>query len=248
VFNSNEFISDMLLSVASQSHTDIEHIVIDGASNDGTLDILNRHRSNISVLISEPDDGIYDALNKGISCASGEIIGFLHSDDFFASEDVLTNVISIFESDPSVSAVYGDLDYVLASMPDKVVRSWRSSHFSSRLLKQGWMPPHPTIYVRKEWYDRIGQFDKRYSISADYLSILKLFSHPDFKAVYLREVMVKMRLGGISNRSFVTIFKKSVEDWNALRSCGFGILDAFYALLLKNLRKVNQFFIKFRSQ
>ena len=143
-------------SVKSQSFPDIEHIVIDGTSVDATLNILEAHRSQLSLLISESDEGIYDALNKGISLASGEVIGFLHSDDVFSSKDVLKNVASIFEVDSSVSAVYGDLVYVNRSMPDRAVRTWRSSTFLPYFLKQGWMPPHPIIcssrMVRTYWW------------------------------------------------------------------------------------------------
>ena len=154
----------------------------------------------------------------------------------------MKNIASIFEADDSVSAVYGDLVYVQRSMPNKVVRTWRSSSFTKHLLKKGWMPPHPTFYVRREWYERIGGFDTRYLVSGDYFSILQLFLHPNFKAVYLPEVMIKMRVGGASNRSLSAVLRKSAEDWDALRRSCFGILGAVRALVLKNLSKVKQFF------
>jgi len=241
-YNCASVVEDCLASVAGQVYENIEHVLIDGSSTDNTLEVLQNHRPSLTKIVSEPDDGIYDALNKGIAHTSGEVIGFLHSDDVFSSKDVLKNVASIFEADDSVSAVYGDLVYVNRSIPDKIVRTWRSSSFSPYFLKKGWMPPHPTLYVRRECYERIGGFDKRYRIAADYFSILQLFSQPNFKAVYLPEVLIKMRLGGASNHSLGAILRKSIEDWDALRRSSFGVFGASRALLLKNLSKVSQFF------
>jgi len=241
-YNCLPVIADCLASVKDQSYEDVEHVVIDGASTDGTLAILQAHRAQLDVCVSEPDSGIYDALNKGIICASGDIVGFLHADDLFNSSDVLGHVATVFAADPSVTAVYGDLHYVQRAAPDKVVRTWRSAPFMQSRLAWGWMPPHPTLYIRREWYDRIGGFDTRYRIAADYYSTLQLFSRPDFKAVYLPEVMVRMRLGGVSNRSLRTLLRKSAEDWDALRRSGFGSVSAFRALMWKNLGKLGQFF------
>jgi glycosyltransferase len=233
-------VRDCLASIAGQSYRDVEHIVIDGESTDGTLEILQAHRSKISVLVSEPDHGIYDALNKGIALATGDVVGFLHSDDTFAHSEVLARVAAVFE-DPAVSAVYGDLQYVRQEDAARMVRHWVSGPFSMRRLAWGWMPPHPTLYVRRKYYDRIGGFDKRYQIAADYYSILQMFTQADFKAEYLPEVMVRMRLGGLSNRSLNTIVRKSREDWDAMRTSGYTRSQACYALIYKNLSKVKQF-------
>lgn len=233
-------VADCLASVAGQSYAHREHVVIDGASGDDTLRVLQAHREQLAVLLSEPDHGIYHALNKGIARASGDVVGFLHADDVFACPDVLTQVAAAFEN-PAVCAVYGDLQYVRKDDISQVVRHWTSSPFSRRQLEWGWMPPHPTLYVRREWYARIGGFDTRYRIAADYLSILQLFSQPGFKAVYLPEVLVKMRLGGASNRSLKAIARKTREDWRALRSTGVGALGGVGALVWKNLGKVGQF-------
>ena len=236
-WNCAETISDCLASVASQSYSDIEHVVIDGASTDSTLSILQKHRSQIDTLISEKDRGIYDALNKGIAHSTGDVVGFLHADDVFDSPDVLKKVAEAF-SDRRVCAVYGDLLYVRKDDTSKVVRRWRSSPFSTRALKLGWMPPHPTLYVRREWYSRIEGFDTRYRISADYFSVLQLFSMSGFKATYLPFVFVKMRLGGESNRSIRNLIRKSREDMDALRRSGVG---GFGALIWKNVSKLTQF-------
>lgn len=233
-------VADCLASVAGQSYANREHVLIDGASRDDTLRVLQAHREQLAVLLSEPDRGIYDALNKGIARASGDVIGFLHADDVFAGPDVLARVAAAF-ADPTVSAVYGDLQYVRKDDVSQVVRHWQSSPFSRRQLEWGWMPPHPTLYVRREWYERIGGFDARYRIAADYFSILRMFSQPDFRALYLPEVLVKMRLGGASNRSLKNIVRKSREDLDALRRAGVGAFGGLGALVWKNLSKVGQF-------
>lgn len=237
-WNCQSTISDCLNSVSEQSHPNIEHIVIDGASNDGTLEILNDSRDHFSKLLSEPDNGIYDALNKGINLASGDVVGFLHADDLYAHRDVLRDLAKVF-TDSSVCAVYGDLLYVKKNDPDTVVRHWKSAPFSAKHLSKGWMPPHPTLYVRRDWYKKIGGFDTRYRIAADYFSILQLFSQPGFKAVYLPQVLVKMRTGGASNRSLRNIIRKSLEDFDALRRTKVG---GVWALIWKNLSKLGQFF------
>jgi glycosyltransferase len=216
-------------------------VVIDGASSDGTLELLKSRQSQFAVLVSEPDEGIYDALNKGISSSSGDVIGFLHADDLYAHPNVLAQIAAEFEKDASVCAVYGDLQYVRKDDTSVVVRNWKSGTFSANRLAWGWMPPHPTLYVRREWYERIGGLDTRYRISADYLSVLQLFSQADFKEVYIPEVLVKMRLGGASNQTIKAIAQKSREDWDALRRTGVGAFGGVGALLWKNLSKAGQF-------
>ncbi|QWE04801.1 glycosyltransferase family 2 protein [Polynucleobacter sp. JS-JIR-II-50] len=240
VFNASETIATSVASLRDQNYPHIEHIIIDGASTDGTLDILKKSISESAILISESDGGIYDALNKGLKMSSGEVIGFLHADDIFAGHNVLSDVAAAF-LDSSVEGVYGDLVYVDRLKVQKVIRRWRSTSFSRDLLGAGWMPPHPTLFVRRKWYEQIGGFNDEYRIAADYLSILKLFSIPEFKTVYLNKVLVRMRMGGASNHSLAIIFKKSCEDWAALRSVGFCRFDALKALLLKNFSKIFQF-------
>lgn len=239
-WNCVETISDCLESVARQSYVHREHVIIDGASTDGTVAAINQHIDQISTFVSERDKGIYDALNKGIQLTTGDVVGFLHADDLYASNDVLTKIAKAFE-DPTVCAVYGDLEYVSQQNTSKVIRRWQSNRFSKGDLGWGWMPAHPTLYVRREWYSRIGGFDTSYYIAADYLSILKLFMRPDFRTVYLPEVLVTMRLGGASNKSLKAIVKKSKEDWRALRSCNFTVPEAMRAIAWKNLSKLTQF-------
>lgn len=232
---------DCLDSFARQSYDNREHVVIDGASTDGTLELLQSHRDGLAVLVSEQDCGIYDALNKGIERAGGDIVGFLHADDVYAHPDVLAHIAAAFEADSSICAAYGDLQYVRKEDTSSVVRHWKSSPFSEGRLAWGWMPPHPTLYVRREWYQRIGGLDTRYHIAADYFSILQMFSDPTFKAAYLPEVLVKMRLGGASNRSIKSVLRKSREDWDALKRTNVGALGGVGALFWKNLSKLMQF-------
>ena len=237
-YNSATTLSGALNSVLNQKYNELEHIVIDGASTDHTRDILEARPQGQLRWSSEPDQGIYDALNKGIALATGDIVGFLHADDVYAGTDVLAHVARAFE-DPAVHAVYGDLQYVSKDNLNNVIRHWRASEFSPALLKRGWMPPHPSLYVRRECYARIGGFDIKYAIAADYYSILQLFSQPAFNAVYIPEVFVKMRVGGASNRSLKNIIQKSREDYDALRRTGVGGLST---LMFKNAIKLEQFF------
>lgn len=237
-YNSHSTIVNALESVFCQTYSNVELIVIDGGSTDGTLEILQRYADKISIFVSEPDNGIYDALNKGIRYASGDVVGFLHADDLLADSHVLSRIAAGF-SNHNVSAVYGDLQYVFKDDPSRIIRYWKAGEFNQRKLSFGWMPPHPTLYVRRSLFEKVGSFDTHYRIAADYEFILRLFSLPGFNPLYIPEVFVKMRMGGASNRSFSNILRKSYEDWNALRKNRVGGLGA---LICKNISKVRQFF------
>ena len=238
VRNSRATLADTLDSALAQDHPDKELIVIDGASTDGTLDVIRRYAGQLAHFISEPDHGIYDALNKGIAQASGEVIGFLHADDLYANADVLARIAAAF-ADPAVEAVYGDLVYVNQADTERVIRHWRAGVYRPAKLHWGWMPPHPTLYLRRALYERHGGFDLRYRIAADYDLMLRVLSRINGQVVYLPEVLVRMRLGGVSNRSLRHILRKSLEDYQALRANRLGGLGT---LLLKNVQKLPQFF------
>jgi glycosyltransferase involved in cell wall biosynthesis len=242
-WNRAAVLRECLDSVASQRHPAIEHLVVDGGSQDGTLELLRERSSQLARWVSEPDKGIYDALNKGVRMSTGDVVGFLHADDVFNGPQVLSRVADAF-SDPAVSAVYGDLQYVQKNDLGKVVRHWKSCSFERSRLAWGWMPPHPTLYVRRSCFETVGLFDTGFRIAADYDFILRLCSSPDFKAVYLPEVLIKMRVGGASNRSLGNIWLKSREDLRALRSSGVGGLGT---LVAKNLSKLPQFWAQRRS-
>ena len=237
VYNRSTTIGQAIESVAAQSYDNVEHLVIDGASTDETLLEIKQHSHARIRVISEPDKGIYDALNKGMKAATGDIIGLMHSDDFFAHNHVLTNVARVFETEQT-DAVYGDLDYISATDPSKVLRRWRPGAFSRNKLSRGWMPPHPTLYVRRNVIKRFGGYNTNYRIAADYEAILRWFGNAGIRSTYLPEIMVKMRVGGESNRSLERVIQKSFEDYRALRSTKMGGL---VALSLKNLSKIPQF-------
>lgn len=240
-YNSQATIADCVQSVLAQTHPDIEYIIIDGQSTDDTLKIigqLKNQASHTSIhVVSEPDNGIYDALNKGIKLATGAVIGFVHSDDLLTNTTSIATITEQFK-DESVDAVYGDLDYVTFGNTAKVVRQWRSQPFKPSLLAKGWMPPHPTLYLRAAFYKTIGVFNTDYKIAADYDFILRAFSQPNFKAVYMPQTIVTMRVGGASNRSLQNIIVKSKEDYKALRQNKVG---GCYSLFLKNVSKISQF-------
>lgn len=240
VFNSVGTIADALQSVRNQTWLNVEHIVVDGGSTDGSLDVIEAHRPRLGMIINGPDDGIYDALNKGISRAHGDVVGFMHADDEFASPDALSRVSAAFE-DPNVGAVYGDLVYVRKEDQSKVVRYWRAGPYSKERLARGWMPPHPTFYVRRELYAQLGLFNTRYRIAGDYESMLRILSHGAFEVGYVPEILVRMRMGGTSNRSLRNMLIKSTEDYAAMREHGIG---GFGALLRKNITKLPQFMMR----
>lgn len=237
VFNGEKTIAQAIDSVLSQNYPAVESVVIDGASLDATLSILEPYRSRLGKLISEPDEGIYDALNKGIQHATGDVIGFLHADDLFEDVGVLRKVAAAFD-DPNIDAVYGDLVYVRQDNVGRIIRYWKSGQYDQAALSRGWMPPHPTFYVRRTVYERLGGFDPRYQIAADYDTILRFLAVGKIRAIYVPEVLVRMRAGGVSNRSLKTILRKSKEDLWALRSNRVGGVGA---LLWKNLSKLSQF-------
>ena len=224
-------------SLATQSCADYEHIVQDGASRDGTLELLNALTDPRIRLISQPDGGIYDGLNRALARSSGQLIGLLHSDDFYAHPRVLEHVARRFE-DTGADAVYGDLDYVSAADPTMIVRRWRSGHFTPRSLRCGWMPPHPALFLRRSVIEKWGGYDTAFHIAADYDTILRYFGTGQIATAYLPEVLVKMRLGGASNRSLAGIVTKSREDYRALRKNRIGGVGT---LICKNLRKIAQF-------
>lgn len=242
-YNSCKTLPVCMDSVLNQSYPDIEYIIIDGNSTDGTLDFINAKaetHKNITV-VSEPDKGIYDALNKGIAKATGEVIGFVHSDDFLAHPDIISTIVKEFKS-KKVDGVYGNLHYVQFDSPETIVRNWVSQPFEFRLLNRGWMPAHPTLFLKKEVYEQYGHFDLNYTIAADYDFILRIFKQPQHTFIYLPETIVKMRIGGASNKSLSNIFTKSREDLKAARSNH--IPFPLKVVAFKNLSKIPQWFSK----
>lgn len=230
-----------MASIQAQTYQHVEHIVQDGGSTDGTLEVLTRLAITSTFVRSEPDEGIYDAINRAISRASGDVIGLMHSDDFYADDRVLDRVAEAF-SNPEVDGVYGDLQYVSGENAKSVVRHWRSGEYSRLRLRRGWMPPHPTLYLRRKVFDQWGLYDTSYQIAADYDAMLRYLVKGQIELAYIPEVLVKMRVGGESNRSLGRILLKSREDLQAIRQNGVGGLGT---LACKNLSKLPQFFQRY---
>lgn len=208
-FNSSDTIENTIKSIASQKDVDVEHIIIDGLSTDGTSDIIKKFKS-VSKFVSEKDKGIYDAMNKGLAIATGDIVGTLNADDFYAHEDVLKKVAQVF-TDPSTEACYGDLVYVNQQDTNRVVRYWKSRDYVPGLFKTGWMPAHPTFFVRKSVYDNLGGFSLDYKIAADFELLFRLIEQNKIKAMYIPKVMVKMRLGGTTNKNLSNVITQNKE-------------------------------------
>lgn len=240
-YNSEDTLRDTIDSVLSQSYSNIEYVIIDGNSKDKTMEIIRSYGNKIHKVISEPDKGLYDALNKGLRIASGDVVGFLHSDDVFASNNVIKTITEVFES-YNVDSMYGDLIYVNKTDMNNIVRLWRAGKFKIKKMLFGWMPPHPTFYVKREIYEKYGGFNLSYKIAADYENMLRLLVRNRISTFYLPMFIVKMRLGGESNRSFLNIIKKSTEDVKAIKNNGF-ILHLIPALFFKNFSKIKQYII-----
>ena len=241
-FNSAATVGDTLRSVNEQTHPDIAHIVIDGGSTDDTLELVRSEGRRVATVVSEPDEGIYDAMNKGLKLARGDVIGLLNSDDFLASPDVLATVAEAF-SDPDVDAVYGDLCYVRQHQPSEIVRYWRSGPFRARAFTRGWSPPHPTLYIRRSFYEAHGGFDTSYSIAADVDLMIRFFEVLGLRSVYVPKVFVRMRLGGASNTSVASVVKQNREIWRSMREQGLGAsLPGF--VIGKVVSRAHQFLVR----
>ena len=209
-FNANYTIEKTLKSVVSQSYKNIEHIIVDGGSMDNTLDICKAF-THISKIVSEPDKGVYDAFNKGLNIATGDVIGFLNSDDVFYSENSVQEIVNIFLNNET-DIVYGNLDYV--NKEGKVIRNWTSKQYENGLVKKAWMPAHPTFYCKKEVYDRLGGYNDSFKIGGDFELCLRFLEVNKIPSFYLNKKLVKMLVGGISNsglKSKWTIYKEELR-------------------------------------
>jgi glycosyltransferase involved in cell wall biosynthesis len=239
-YNSAVTIKDTLECILHQDYPFIEHIIVDGFSSDNTLQIV-RGFPHVSKIISEKDKGIYDAMNKGIAAANGEIIGILNSDDIYSNSFVLSKIASVFKED-KVDACYADLQYVHPRDTNKIIRTWRSGNYKPLSFYKGWMPPHPTLFVRRRVYEEAGNFNISLKSAADYEFMLRIFVKHSFQVRYIPEFIVKMRTGGISNASFKHRIEANKEDRKAWKLNG--LRPGFLTLYLKPMRKINQFLTK----
>lgn len=237
-YNSEKFITDCLDSIYNQKFNSLEVIVIDNKSKDQTLNKIKKHKLSIKKIISKKDNGIYEAFNKGIKITNGQVVGFLNSDDVL-EKNVLKNLHQIFIRNKCISGVYGNLRYFSKHNKEKIVRNWISGKYNFNKLSSGWMIPHPTLYIKKKIFNEVGHFNTNYKISGDYDFILRLLKK-NISIYYHNAYMVKMRSGGISNRSLKSIFLKMFEDLQIIKKNKIG---SYFTLLLKNINKINQFFL-----
>ena len=240
-FNSISVINDCLDSISSQEYDNIQHIVIDGASTDGTLSILESKHSQLNTLISKPDNGIYDAMNKGIKIATGDIIGFLNSDDFYLNNKVISKVVKEFEKDSFLDACYSDLIYVDQFNTSKTIRYVKSSKFQEGLFSKGWCPPHPTFFVRRSVYKKFGNFDLSYKFASDVDLMMRFLEKYKIKSKYIPEVWVKMRMGGVTNKNLKNIWLQNKEIIHSFNKNNLSV-NLLKFLILKIILRIVQLF------
>jgi glycosyltransferase involved in cell wall biosynthesis len=235
-YNAGGTIERCIQSVISQIYKNVEYIIIDGASNDDTVPVIDRYQNHIHYFISEPDRGIYDAMNKGIAFATGDIVGMLNADDVFSDNSVLGDVARAFE-DENVRILYGDLDYV--NRMGKIFRKWRSGMYTHGKYNWGWMPPHPTFYCRRELFSEFGFYSLDYGTAADYHLMARFMHKHHLSAFYLEKVIVNMEIGGASNKNLSSRVKGLISDFRAMRDNG--IRAPFITVFLKRLGKIGQY-------
>lgn len=237
--NKKEYLKSAIESVLDQTYSNIEYIIIDGQSTDGTVELIQSYGSRISKFVSEHDDGIYYALNKGISMVTGDVIGFLHADDLYMSNNIIETIAREF-NETKVDALYGDMYYVSKNDISRIIRYWKGQPFERSLLKKGWMPSHPTFFVKTDMYKKYGMFNTMFRISADYDLMIRFLSK-NIKVSYIPEIFVMMRMGGVSNGSMKNIALKMQEDWIIIKRSSIG---NWRTLINKSTSKLFQFFIR----
>jgi glycosyltransferase involved in cell wall biosynthesis len=233
-------IEDTIRSVMAQGHSNVEHVIVDGGSTDGTLEILEKYRRRLATIVSEPDHGIYYAMNKGLKLVSGDVVGFLNADDVYADNDALPRVAGVF-ADPTIYGCYADLIYVDQNDLDRVVRYWKSCVYRDDLFRRGWMPPHPTFYVRRSVYEELGEYDLEFKIQADFELMLRFLWRHHINVAYIPTVLVKMRVGGTSNR-LSNVLRGNIEAWRGCRKNGLNVGPHFIAM--KILSRIPQYFVR----
>lgn len=245
VWNTVETIEDTIQSVLSQKHPLVEHIVIDGASTDGTVDIIKKYKAKITKFVSEPDHGLYDAMNKGIAQSTGDVIGFLNADDVYAEKDILEQVASTF-TDSNIDACYADLVYVDQNNLNKIVRYWKSRPYQDGLFEKGWMPAHPTFFIRRSVYEKYGNFDLNYHFQSDFELTMRFLAIHKIRSIYIPRVFVKMRMGGVSNNRLSSIIRGNLEAYRVCKKHGLSVTPLFF--IKKIGSRIPQFFMKMDTE
>ena len=238
VFNGEKYLEDCIQSVLNQDYKNIEYIVIDGSSADKTLSIIERYRNQIHYFISETDNGMYDALNKGIKIATGDIIGILNADDMLASDDVISAIVREFK-EKQPDGVYGNLNYIDLGFSKKIIRKWVSKQFVKRDILLGWMPAHPTLYLKKELFSLYGNYSLDFGTAADYELMVRFLYLHQVNAKFLDKLFVNMRVGGMSNSSLKQRYLALINDYKAVKknSLPYPLLTVFF----KKITKLKQF-------
>lgn len=240
-YNSAETIADTIRCVAEQTYPHIEYIIIDGGSTDGTLDIIKQYSKHVSVLISEPDSGIYDAMNKGWKKATGDVVAFLNSDDSYMNNTVVQEVAELM-SDKNIDACHSDLIYVDRVNTNKIIRYWQGRDHQSGDCLRGWMPAHPTFFARRALFERLGGFDTRYRKQADFELVVRWFELHKIRSHYVPKIWTRMRNGGASNNSLRNIIKGNLEAYHACKALGFKLSPFF--IIQKILSRFPQYWRK----
>lgn len=246
VYNSKDTVQDTIASVLSQDYDDLEYVIVDGVSTDGTVEIIRdvakKYSGRSIKLISEKDNGIYDAMNKGIRLATGEVVGLLNGDDVYNGRAVLKTISDVF-ANPSIDVCYADLVYVDEFDLDKVIRYWKSCAYRYGLFSKGWAPPHPTFFVRKKVYEEYGVFDLSYSMGNDVDLMMRFLNKNELKSFYVPEILVKMRLGGESNRNVINIVRQNLELFRAGKKNDITIFPPVF-IFGKIISRISQYIFK----
>lgn len=238
-FNSERTLEDTIKSVIAQDYPNIEYIIIDGKSKDGTMNIVNKYRSHISKVVSEPDRGLYDAMNKGWQHATGDIVGYINSDDFLTCTDAISSVVKEFKEDPTLDGVHADLYYVNANNTDKIVRYWTTSDYQPGAFKYGWHPAHPTFYAKRKCYEQLGGFRLDMPLSADFELMLRFIEVNQLKTKHIDKVLVRMRIGGVTSRNLMSIVHGVIQCRHSFKVNG--IKAPVYYPFLRLFPKLKQF-------
>ena len=238
VLSNRKYLSDAIESVLGQTHADIEYIIVDGGSTDGTIELVQSYGDKIDKFISEKDKGVYYALNKGIAMASGEVIALLHSDDFYVNRFVISQVVEAFKKQ-QCDAVYSNLYYVSNNNKDKIIRTWNAGIYKPDSFYYGWMPPHPAFFAKREVYQKYDAFNTELKFAADYELMLRFILKHNIQICYLPKYFIKMRVGGASNRSLSNRLKANIEDRKAWKINQ--MKPRLFTLLLKPFSKIFQY-------
>ena len=244
--NSEKTIKDCCLSILSQTYENIEHIILDNQSNDETLDIAKKYKIKNQKIIQQKGVGLYSAINEGVKSANGDIIGILHSDDEFSDENIISNIIKKF-SEHKINALFSNLFYISKSKKNKILRKWKSNlkngiqsnELMFKKIHEGWMPPHTTLYIKKELINEIGLYNEKFKISSDYDFIIRLLKNENLNIFYMDEFTIKMKIGGMSNKNISNIILKMKEDFIIMKKHN---LPPFKTIFTKNFSKISQFF------